>query len=393
MGRTVLINAGPWLPVPPVGYGGIEHVIACLVPELRRRGHRVVLATVEESTIEADEKFWVHPRGQFHQLAAPYGQVMGVVHAHMQRVLERINRPRAAPAIDLVHDHLEVVGPSMLALPCSKLPPVLHTLHWDLGKHPEFYSSFDGGGRVFFNGVSQQQLEGAPPRLRAQTLGTIPLAVDLGEYAFHTDKQPYFVTLGRFTRVKGQDIAARLCKELGLELRMAGPVAAMPTPEELFAELARPQSRLPTYADVRYYLDEVRTYEDGERIRWVGAVCGRAKQELVGRASALLAPVRWTEPGATAAVEALACGTPVIAMRRGAFAAIVEHGVTGFLADDERELADYLWRAGEIDPAACRRAVEERFSAATMASAYTSLYEQVIARAGGQAVRPQTLPG
>jgi glycosyltransferase involved in cell wall biosynthesis len=393
MGRTVLINAGPWLPVPPVGYGGIEHVIACLVPELRRRGHRVVLATVGESTIDADEKLWVYPRGQFERLAAPYGQVMGVVHAHMQRVLERIDRPRAGLAIDLVHDHLEVVGPSMLAALGSKLPPVLHTLHWDLGKHPEFYSRFDGGGRVLFNGLSRQQLEDAPPRLRAQTLGTIPLGVDPGAYTFHADKQPYFVTLGRFTRVKGQDVAARLCKELGLELRMAGPVAAKRTPEELFDELDCPQSSLSTYADVRYYLDEVRTYEDGERIRWVGSVSGRAKQELVGRACALLAPVRWTEPGATAAVEALACGTPVIAMRRGAFAAIVEHGVTGFLADDERELADYLWRAGEIDPAACRRAVEERFSAAIMASAYDSFYERLIAPAGGRTVPPRTPPG
>jgi glycosyltransferase involved in cell wall biosynthesis len=381
MGQTVLINAGPWLPVPPVGYGGIENVIACLVPELRRRGHHVVLATVGESTIEADEKLWVHPRGQFHQLAAPYGQVMGVVHAHMQRVLERIHGLHAGPAIDLVHDHLEVVGPSMLALLGAKCPPVLHTLHWDLGKHPEFYSRFDGRGRVLFNGVSQQQLDGAPPSLRGQTLGAIPLAVDAGEYAFQASKQPYYVTLGRFTPVKGQDIAARLCKELGLELRMAGPVAAMPTAEELFAELARPESALLTYADVRYYLDKVRTHEDGERIRWVGSVWGRPKQELVGRACALLAPVRWNEPGATAAIEALACGTPVIAMRRGAFAAIVEHGVTGFLADDEREFADYLPRVGEIDPAACRRAVEERFSADTMANAYASFYEQVITRA------------
>ncbi len=125
MGRTVLINAGPWLPVPPAGYGGIEHVVACLVPELRRRGHRVVLATVGESTIEADEKLWVFPRGQFHQLAAPYGQVMGAVHAHMQRVLDRLDQLHAGPTIDLVHDHLEVVGPSMLAV-----APPRRSRHW-----------------------------------------------------------------------------------------------------------------------------------------------------------------------------------------------------------------------------------------------------------------------
>jgi len=85
-------------------------------------------------------------------------------------------------------------------------------------------------------------------------------------------------------------------------------------------------------------------------------------------------------PQASASIAALACGTPVIAMHRGALAEIVEHGVTGFLADDEAELAGYLPRAGEIDPAACRRAAERRFSATAMADAYLRLYHQVLAR-------------
>jgi glycosyltransferase involved in cell wall biosynthesis len=377
MPLTVLINAGPWLPVPPPGYGGIENVLACLIPELRRRGVRVVLCTVGGSTVEAEGRYQSFPEGQFGRLAAPYGQVMGITHAHMATVLRAL---RERPGVDLVHDHLEVVGPSVLAARGGHGPPVLQTLHWDLGKHPEFYRAFDGGGRVFFNGVSHAQLRTAPPQLRAQSLGAVHLGVDLAAHRPRADRGEDFVVVGRFTPFKGQDVAARVCKELGLPLVMAGPVAGVRSPERLFDALRDPASPLHGYGDVRWYLDAVRPFEDGERIRWVGTVGGAAKAALVGRARAMLMPISWEEPGATAAVEALACGTPVIAMRRGALAEIVEHGVTGFLADDEAELAGYLPRAGEIDPAACRRAAERRFSAAAMADAYLRLYHQVLAR-------------
>jgi glycosyltransferase involved in cell wall biosynthesis len=376
MPLTVLINAGPWLPVPPPGYGGIENVLATLIPELRHRGVRVVLCTVGGSTVEVEGRYHSFPEGQFGRLAAPYGQVMGVTHAHMATVLRAL---RDHPGVDLVHDHLEVVGPSVLGA-LGDGPPVLQTLHWDLGKHPEFYRAFDGRGRVFFNGVSHAQLRAAPPRLRAQSLGAVHLGVDLAAHRPLADKGEDFVVLGRFTPFKGQDVAARVCKELGLPLVMAGPVAGVPRPEQLFDALRDPASPLHGYGDVRYYLDAVRQFEDGERIRWVGTVGGAAKDALIGRARAVLMPISWEEPGATIAIEALARGTPVIAMRRGALAEIVEHGVTGFLADDEAELAGYLPRAGEIDPAACRRAAERRFSAAAMADAYLRLYQQVLAR-------------
>jgi glycosyltransferase involved in cell wall biosynthesis len=378
MPLTVLINAGPWLPVPPPGYGGIENVLATLIPELRRGGVRVVLATVGESTVETDGCYRSFDEGQFGRLAAPYGQVMGITHAHMGVVLRAL---RERPDLDLVHDHLEVVGPSVLAALGDDGPPVLQTLHWDLGKHPEFYRDFDGRGRVFFNGVSHAQLRTAPPRLRAQSLGAVHLGVDLRRRP-RADKGEDFVVLGRFTAFKGQEVAARVCKELGLPLVMAGPVAGVEGPAQLFGALRDPASPLHGYGDVRYYLDAVRPFEDGERIRWVGTVGGAGKDALVGRARAVLMPISWDEPGATTAIEALACGTPVIAMRRGALAEIVEHGVTGFLADDEAEFGGYLPRAGEIDPAACRRAAERRFSAARMADAYRRLYAQVLTRAG-----------
>jgi glycosyltransferase involved in cell wall biosynthesis len=379
MPLTVLINAGPWLPVPPPDYGGIENVLASLIPELRRRGVGVVLCTVGGSTVEVDERRCSFPEGQFGRLAGPYAQVMGVTHAHMATVLETL---RERPGIDLVHDHLEVVGPSVLGALDRPAPPVLQTLHWDLRKHPEFYGAFDGHGRVFFNGVSDAQLRTAPANLRGQCLGAVHLGVDLAAHRFRRGKGEDFLVLGRFTPFKGQDVAARICKELGLPLVMAGPVAGVPSPGELFAALEDPSSPLHGYGDVRHYLDAVQPFEDGERIRWVGTVGGADKDALVGRARAVLMPISWDEPGATAAIEALACGTPVVAMRRGALAEIIEHGHNGFLADDESQFARFMLRAGEIDPAACRRSVEERFSAGVMAEGYLRLYNEVLTRTG-----------
>jgi glycosyltransferase involved in cell wall biosynthesis len=379
MPLTVLVNAGPWLPVPPPSYGGIENVLACLIPELRRRGVRVLLCSVGESTVEVDELRWGFPDGQFGRLAGPYGQVMGITHAHMATVLATL---RERPDVDLVHDHLEVVGPSVLGALGPSAPPVLQTLHWDLGKHPEFYGWFDGRGRVFFNGVSHAQLATAPANLRGQSLGAVHLGVDLAAHRFRQAKGEDYLVLGRITPFKGQDVAARLCKELGVPLVMAGPVAGVPSPEALAAALRDPASPLHGYGDVRHYLEAVRPFEDGERIRWVGTVGGADKDALVGRARAVLMPISWDEPGATAAIEALACGTPVVAMRRGALAEIVDHGHNGFLADDEASFARLIPRAGEIDPTACRRSVERRFSAAVMADGYLRLYSEVLARTG-----------
>jgi glycosyltransferase involved in cell wall biosynthesis len=260
-------------------------------------------------------------------------------------------------------------------------PPTLATLHWDLAKHREFYAGFDGGGRVFFSGVSAAQLATAQPNLRRQALGHVHLGVPLGDYPFQPDKGDAFLTLARFTWAKGPDLAARLAKELGLRLNMAGPVGGVASPDRLAAALADEASPFHDYADVRYYLDAVRHFEDGERIRWIGTAEMPNKQEVLGRARALLLPIRWEEPGGTSAIEALACGTPVVAMRRGVLPELIEHGVTGFLADDEDEFASYLPRVGELDPHACREAAERRFSAEAMAAGYLDLYERVLERA------------
>jgi glycosyltransferase involved in cell wall biosynthesis len=130
---------------------------------------------------------------------------------------------------------------------------------------------------------------------------------------------------------------------------------------------------------IAYWCEEVAPLVDGEWVRWIGSVDGLRRRDLLAQARALVAPVLWDEPGATAALEALASGTPVVALRRGALAAIVQDGATGFLAEDETGLIAALRRLDELDPAACRRHAEERFSAARMADGYLSAYERILA--------------
>lgn len=375
MTLTVLMNAGPWLSVPPPGYGGIENVIATLVPELRRLGVRVVLASVESSTLPVDERIAVFPDGQFHALQRPYNQVCGVSQAHLSEVVRALH---ARDDIDLVHDHVEAVGLATLAAMGPDAPPVLHTLHWDLAKHPELYGNLDGGDRVRVNGVSASQLARAPEALRAHSVGHVhlstPLAVDADRHA-PVAKGDHVVILGRINPGKGQDLGARLAQETGFRLVLAGPVGPYHRPEDLAA--AGDEAR--QNPDVRFFYDQVSPYVDGDRVRWVGTVAGRERDDLVASARASLFPLRWEEPGGTAVVESLSLGTPVVATARGCLPELIEHGRTGLLTDDERELGDLVLAAG-LEPAECRREAARRFTPARMAQQYVELYDRV--RAG-----------
>ncbi|MET0235385.1 MAG: glycosyltransferase [Kibdelosporangium sp.] len=377
----VLMNAGPWLPVPPDGYGGIENIVATLVPELRRRGVHVVLATIGASTLPVDEQFSVYDEPQFRQLLRPYNQAMGCATAHMSRVVSEMKQ---RDDIDLVHDHLEAVGPTVLAAMGGGAPPVLHTLHWDLAKHPELYGSFDGQDRLFVNGVSASQLTRAPAALRAHSLGHVHLATPLAEHADRVagpDKSDYVVVLGRVTEGKGQHIAARLAHKTGIDVVLAGPVGPYREPAALRRALAT-DGEAARNPDVRYWCDEVMPHVDGHRVRWLGSVDAADRNELLGRAKASLFPLLWEEPGGTAVVESLALGTPVIGYRRGCLPELLDEQRTGSLVDpgDEDALADRLARLDTLSPAACRQAAATRFTPGVMAEKYMDLYETVLGR-------------
>ncbi|GIG87397.1 glycosyltransferase [Plantactinospora endophytica] len=373
MSLTVLMNAGPWLPVPPPGYGGIENIVATLVPELRRLGVRVVLASTADATLPVDELLSVFPDGQFGALQRPYNQVCGISQAHLNGVVRAL---RERDDVDLVHDHVEAVGLAVLAAMGPGSGPALHTLHWDLGKHPDLYGYLDGGDRVRVNGVSAAQLARAPQALRDHAVGHVhlatPLAVDANRRA-PVEKSDHLVILGRITPGKGQHLGARLAHQAGFDLVLAGPVGPYRRPEELAT--AGPEAG--QNPDVRYWRDEVAPLVDGDRVRWVGMVAGAARDDLVAAARASLFPLCWEEPGGTAVIESLALGTPVLAIGRGCLPELIEHGRTGLLADDEDGLADLVREVAGLDERDCRQEASLRFTPAMMAERYVELYDQV----------------
>lgn len=259
-------------------------------------------------------------------------------------------------------------------------PPVLHTLHWDLRKHPELYGTLDGGGSLWVNGVSFAQMTTAPPALRALSVGHVHLATPL---AVHADRRPaprkaeHLVLLGRVTPYKGQHVAARVAHRTGRDLVLAGPVGPYHCPEQLVdADETNP--------DVRYWREEVEPLVDGRRVRWVGTVCGAERDGLVATAAASLFPIDWEEPGGTAVVESLALGTPAVGFRRGCLPELVEHGRTGLLVEpgDEDALGAAVRAAAVLDPGECRREAALRFTPSRMGERYLRLYERVLARSG-----------
>jgi len=371
----VLIDAGPWLPVPPHGYGGIENIVATLVPELRRLGVQVVLATVGESTLPVDEQLSVFATGQFAALQRPYNQVCGIVPAHLHGV---VNAVRGRDDIDLIHNHVEAAGLATMAALGPDAPPTLHTLHWDLSKHAALYGSIDGGNRVRVNGVSASQLTHAPAALRALSVGHVHLATPLAtgaEQRASVDKGDHVVVLGRINPGKGQDLAARLAHSAGFNLVLAGPVGPYHDPAALRAAEHDPAAA--QNPDVRFWREQVAPHVDGDRVRWVGTVTGRDRDELVATARAALFPLRWEEPGGTAVVESLALGTPVVGLARGCLPELVEHEHTGLLTSDEEELGELVHRAGAVEEARCREVAARRFTPAVMAGSYLELYKQV----------------
>ncbi|MEU4557779.1 glycosyltransferase [Actinoplanes sp. NPDC023936] len=367
------MNAGPWLPVPPPGYGGIENIVAALVPELRRLGVTVILASVGESTLEADGRVSIFDRGQFDAIQRPYNQAVGVVQAHQHAVVRAL---REHGDIDLIHDHVEAAGLVTLATLGGDAPPGLQTLHWDLHKHPELYGSFDGGGRVFVNGVSASQLARAPQALRDHAIGHVHLSTPLAaQPPIEVSKGSYAVVLGRINPGKGQDLAARLAHTHGFDLVLAGPVGPYRNAAELAAAESDPAAQL--NPDVIFWREKVAPHVDGTRVRWIGTVTGRDRDLLVAGARAALFPLRWEEPGGTAVVESLALGTPVVGIARGCLPELIEEGTTGLLTDSEEALGELVGKAVTVDPRDCRAEAERRFTPAVMAQGYLSLYERI----------------
>lgn len=388
----VAMIAPPWLALPIKGYGGIELVLEGLITGLTDLGVEVEVFGNGARTMPGIKTHSLYNTEQYRLMHLPLSDVIPVISAHMEFALEKI---RKDGNFDIIHDHNNIIGPQLLAHVTEQdrtLPPAIYTHHGPFfttdqavrngepDNRPFWEQLSHDMGRLYVVGISNALMMAAPKTLQPRILPSVHNAIRLSDFPFVEHKKKYFITLARFNKEKAQHIAAKLCAKHGFSLRMAGTVAGIESNKKLLFELANPNSEYRSSPDFRYYSDKVFPYVvDYQNITYSGNLGGNQKTKFISEARALLFPIDWEEPFGMAVIEALACGTPVVAMNRGAMPEIIQHGVNGFLANNEAEFEEYMLRVDEIDPADCRRSIEDSFSIEIMAKNYLDRYNQVIA--------------
>jgi glycosyltransferase involved in cell wall biosynthesis len=339
--------APPVESVPPPKYGGTEQIVSVLTEELVRRGHQVSLFASADSQTGArlipsvDCALWRHPT---YRQALPFQLIA------LDQVYQR------AAEFDIMHNHIEgLVFPLARAF---RQPPVVTTLHGrlDLPEYQPFFRHFADLPLVSISDAQRAPLPGA------HWVGTVHHGLDLDRFPYRAAGGEYLAFIGRIAPEKGLDTAIAVARRAGLPLRIA---ARLPLDQPDNAEAQR---------DWRYYRQVVEPLLRQPGVEYVGELAGPEKAAFLGGAAALLFPIRWPEPFGLVMIEALACGTPVLATRRGSVPEVIEDGVTGLLADDEDGLVRALARLPSLERARCRAAAEARFSAASMAAAYERIY-------------------
>lgn len=327
--------------VPPEYYGGTERVVSYLTEELVRMGHRVTLFASGDSVTAAELqapcaralRLDPHCRDPL----APHVRMLGWVY-------ER------ARDFDVIHCHTDYLG-----LPLTRFvaTPTVVTLHGRLDI-PEIAPLYREYPEVSLVSISEAQRAHLPG---VRWLATVPHGLPPRLYPFREKRGSYLLFIGRISPEKGPDRAIRVALRAGVPLKIAAKVDAVDRP---------------------YFETVIRPLLDDPGIEFLGEVDERRKPELIGEALALLFPIDWPEPFGLVMIEALACGTPVIARSRGSVPEILRHGRTAWLCESEDDMVAAVQRAAELDRAACRREFECRFTASVMARNYLAVYERVL---------------
>ncbi|MBI2678505.1 MAG: glycosyltransferase family 4 protein [Candidatus Koribacter versatilis] len=339
----IALVASPFIAVPPTHYGGTELFIAQLAEGLQQRGLDVVVYTNGESTVKVERRA-LYPQAQWPIAGEVYDNLKDLNHASWAL------RDAAAAGCDLIHVN-NVPG---IVFSRFVKQPVVYTMH-----HPhvaELSEIFEHFPKVQYVTISdfQRRLERVP-RLR-----TIHHGLDFTQYQCGAGKRDYLAFIGRIAPVKGPDLAIAAAKKAGIPLKIAGEV--------------QPVFRA-------YFEREVLPQIDGKFIQYIGEVDMAEKNELLAGARALLFPIQWDEPFGLVMIEAMACGTPVLALPGGSVPEVVNEGVSGHLCRNVDEMADHA-RHLALPPAAVRADAEARFSIARMVQEYQDLYAELLAAPG-----------
>jgi glycosyltransferase involved in cell wall biosynthesis len=337
----VAIVAPPFISVPPKDYGGTELFIAHLAEGLSRRGVDVVVYTNGESTVDV-EKRWT-----FHESQWPISQNDDAFLKDLDHTSWAVRD--ASKACDVIHLN------TAQGLICSRLirGRFVYTIHHPSQAHlTAFYARLPEVDYVCISNF--QRHREAMPKLHM-----IHHGVDLSLYELKEHKQQYLSFIGRIAPIKGTHLAIEIAKQAGIPLKIAGEIQ-------------------PMFRD--YFEAKVKPHVDGRFIEYIGVANLRAKNDLLGNSLAMLFPIEWDEPFGLVMIEAMACGTPVLALRGGSVPEIVQNGVSGYVGRSVKDLVKRL--AGlQIPPVSIRKYVEDKFSLEHMVNNYLQLYQTIINQA------------
>jgi glycosyltransferase involved in cell wall biosynthesis len=343
----VAVLAPVWFAVPPTGYGGIEWIVSLLADGLVDAGHDVTLFASGDSRTKA-KLVAVYPEAPSRQIGRTFWELNHALACYAR-----------AAEFEIINDHTGMLG---AALGGTTRTPVVHTVHGPLDGEPgEMYEQV---GRVAPNvGLISISMNQRKPKPHLNWIANCPNALDFSVYPVKPHRGDYLLFLGRMSPDKGAHRAIAVAMEAGLPLKLAGKMQEQKE-REYFHELVEPH------------------LVDG--IEYLGEVTHGEKVELLQNARATLFPIEWEEPFGLVMIESMACGTPVIATRWGAVPEVIEHGRSGIIVDDYREMAAALGEADELDPIELRRYVEADFSSERMVRDYVKAYETALAAAGSR---------
>ncbi|MGH8137589.1 MAG: glycosyltransferase family 4 protein [Steroidobacteraceae bacterium] len=329
--------------VPPKLYGGTERVVAHLCDALTELGHDVTLFAASDARIKGR---LFAARDQAIRLDnAPLKSDLA---AHLSMLYEV---RRASRQFDILHFHVDMIHFPMFEQHAHKTVTTLHG-RLDLKDLSTVYGKWPGFGLVSISDSQRKPLPGA------NWLATVGHGVPLSQYSFKEQSSgSYLAFLGRVSPEKRPDIAVRLALQARIPLRIAAKVDA---------------------ADVMYFDTVMRPLLEHPLIEFIGEIGDERKSEFLGNARAVLFPIDWPEPFGLVMIEAMACGTPVIAWNRGAVPEVIEDGVTGFIVDTEEEALAAIARVPELDRRRVRASFERRFGAMTMAKGYLEVYARLL---------------
>lgn len=336
-----------WESVPPKLYGGTERIVSYVTEELVRLGHDVTLFASGDSQTAA-------------RLDPVCPQALrlnvGIFNRDAPMIMLQERSLGSAGDFDVIHSHLDFLG---FPLARRNSVPVVTTLHGRLDL-PELEPVFREYSEMPLVSISDAQRR---PLSWANWRATVHHGLPRDLYTFHPQSEGYLAFLGRISPEKRPDHAVELAKRTGLPLRIAAKVDP---------------------ADLQYYRAEIEPLLDHPLIEFLGEISDGEKNEFVGNALALVCPYDWPEPFGLVLIEALACGTPVLAYRRGSIPEIINDGVTGFICENLTEMAEAVGRLSIIDRRRCRSAFDERFTADRMARDYVALYERMVREETGR---------